>query len=199
MAPRPLPQSSSSPYPNHSTQWHRTMAPCNGTMSTLPPNHSTLQWHPAMAPRPLPQSWPSPSSPNHSTLQWHPTMGPSNGTTSTAPCNSTGATSNLPKWFVALPPPLEVRTPIAIAIWGIMGFSLPSSTSFLAGYLNHQRRINGNVPLFHRLFEHSRGPSEQFHPSARLIRGGFQWLPGWEMVFQCFPKTFRSFLVEHPN
>ena len=42
-------------------------------------------------------------APNHSTLQWHPTMGPSNGTMSTAPCNSTGATSNLPKWFVALP------------------------------------------------------------------------------------------------
>ena len=28
-----------------------------------PPNHSTLQWHPAMAPRPLPQSWLSPSPP----------------------------------------------------------------------------------------------------------------------------------------
>ena len=32
-----------------------------------------------MAPRPLPQSWPSPS-PNHNTLQWHPAMPPSNGT-----------------------------------------------------------------------------------------------------------------------
>ena len=148
---------------------------------TLPsPHHSTLQWHPAMAPRPLPQSWPSPSPtiahynapydgtqqwhhghspevgrhlppptiahyngttstppklavtlPNDSTLQWHRTMAPSNGTTSTppklvvtfplqpwhttmAPCNGTtstpplqwhpGATSSLPKWFVALPP-----------------------------------------------------------------------------------------------
>ena len=27
--------------------------------------------------------------PNHSTLQWHPTMAPSSGTTSTAPCNGT--------------------------------------------------------------------------------------------------------------
>ena len=67
-----------------------TMAPCNGTTSTPkvgrhpPPNHSTLQWHPAMAPRPLPQSW-SPSSPTHSTLQWHPAMAPSNGTTPTPP------------------------------------------------------------------------------------------------------------------
>ena len=79
-------------------------APCNGTTSTPPklvvmlaPNHSTLQWHSAMAPRPLPQSWPSPiahyntmapsngttstppkfhSPPNHSTLQWHPAMAP---------------------------------------------------------------------------------------------------------------------------
>ena len=41
-----------------------------------PPNHSTLEWHPAMAPRPLPQSWPSPSPPPaithyNGTLQWH--------------------------------------------------------------------------------------------------------------------------------
>ena len=55
-------------------QWHHV------------PHHSTLQWHPAMAPRPLPQSWSSPSPP---TIQWHPTMAPSNGTTSTAPCNGT--------------------------------------------------------------------------------------------------------------
>ena len=60
----------------------------------MPPNHSThgtLQWHPAMAPRPLPQSRssPSPRTTNHSTLQWHPTMARSNGTTSTAPCNGT--------------------------------------------------------------------------------------------------------------
>ena len=102
----------------------------------------TLQWHPAMAPRPLPQSWSSPSpptfhtttapcngtmatpptTPNHSTLQWHPAMAPSNGTTSTSS-----------KLVVALPPTIAhyslahyngtlqwypVRTPIAIAIWG---------------------------------------------------------------------------------
>ena len=101
------------------------MAPCNGTQQCHHvhspevgghpplPHHSTLQWHPASAPRPLPQSWSSPSPtiahyngtrqwhPAHCTLQWHP-------------C----ATSNPPKWFVALPPLLEVRTPIAIAIWG---------------------------------------------------------------------------------
>ena len=53
-------------------------------------------WHPAMAPRPPP---PQP---------WHPTVSPSNGITPIAPCN--GATSNPPKWFVALPL-LEVRTP----------------------------------------------------------------------------------------
>ena len=63
MAPRPFPQSWSSPH----TQWHPTMAPSNG--------HSTLWWHP----RPL----------AHSTLWWHPAMTPGNGTTSTAPCNGT--------------------------------------------------------------------------------------------------------------
>ena len=75
-----------------------TIAPCNGTTSipklvdTLPsPHHNTLQWHPAIAPRP--QSW-SPSSPTHSTptprklvvtlpsngtLQWHHVHSPEVG------------------------------------------------------------------------------------------------------------------------
>ena len=153
------------------------MAPWNGTTSTPPklvvtllPNHSTLQWHPAMAPRPLRQSWPSPSPPrtiahynaslqwhpamaprplnhstlqwhpaiassngttstpsklvvtllpNHSTLQWHPTMAPSNGTTSTAPCNGTLVPRPMRQSGSSPSPLLEVRTPIAIAIWGI--------------------------------------------------------------------------------
>ena len=91
------------PSPPTIAQWHPAMAPSNGTTST-PPKHTTmapLQWHPAMAPHPLRQSWSSPSPPPtiahdngtlqwhhvHCTLQWHP-----------------GATSNPPKWFVALPP-----------------------------------------------------------------------------------------------
>ena len=96
-------------------RWHTTMAPCNGTTSTPPklvvtlPNYNgtlqwhhvpqswsstppPLQWHPAVAPRPLPQSWPSPSpsllahyngtSPSptiahyNGTLRWHPAMAP---------------------------------------------------------------------------------------------------------------------------
>ena len=73
------------------------MAPSNGTTSTPPklavtlpfPHHSTLQWHPAMAPRPL-----------------HPAMAPW--------CHVQSAK------VVRRPHPLlEVRTPIAIAIWGI--------------------------------------------------------------------------------
>ena len=56
-------------------------APCNGTSTpsmvvTLALDHSTLQWHPPIAPRPLPQSWPSPPFPHHSTQQWHPAMAP---------------------------------------------------------------------------------------------------------------------------
>ena len=137
------------------------LAPCNCTTSTPPklvvmlaPNHSTLQWHPAMAPRPL----------NHSTLQWHPAMAPSNGTTSTQPklvvtlpptiphYNGTlrwhpaMAPRPLPQSWSSTPPPrhpamapwchvqsakvvrrppplLEVRTPIAIAIWGKITYS----------------------------------------------------------------------------
>ena len=88
-----------------------------------------------MAPRPLPQSWPSPSSPHHSTQQWqwhpamaprplpkvgrHTTMAPRNGTTSTAPCNGTLVPRPIRQSGSSPSPLLEVRTPIAIAIWGI--------------------------------------------------------------------------------
>ena len=41
-----------------------------------PHHHSTLQRHPAMAPRPILQSWSSPSPPNQSTLQWHLAIAP---------------------------------------------------------------------------------------------------------------------------
>ena len=89
----------------------RAWAPCNGTSTppklvvTLAPDHSTLQWHPPIAPHPPPQSWPLPSpSPTiayyHGTLQWHPAMAlqwhpamaPSDGT------------STPPKFVVTLPP-----------------------------------------------------------------------------------------------
>ena len=102
--------------PNHSTlQWHPAIAPRPLPQSwSSPPNHSTLQWHPAMAPRPLGQSWSSPSPPNHSTLQWHPAMAPRPLHPAMAPwCHVQSAK------VVRRPPPLlEVRTPIAIAIWG---------------------------------------------------------------------------------
>ena len=157
MAPRPLPQSWSSPSPptiahyNRTLQWHHVhstkvgrhpptiapsamaprllnhptiqVAPSNGTTSTAPCNgtqqwhhvHSTithyngtLQRHPLLAPHPL----------NHSTLQWHPAMAPSNGTTSTAPRNGTLVPRPISQSGSSPSPLLEVRTPIAIAIWG---------------------------------------------------------------------------------
>ena len=145
MAPRPLPQSWSLPSPlapcngaqqrhhvhsfkvgRHPPLWHPAMAPGNGTTSTppklvitLPPNHSTLQWHPAMVPCPLPQSWPSPSPPTtahyNGTPRKHPAMAPRPLHPAMAPwCHVQSAK------VVRRPPPLlELRTPIAIAIWGI--------------------------------------------------------------------------------
>ena len=110
---------------------------CAINVEKFPPNHSTLQWHPAMAPRPLPQSWSSPPtihynppsngttatppklvvtlpSPHHRTLEWHPAMAPRPLHPAMAPwCHVQSAK------VVRCPPPLlEVRTPIAIAIWG---------------------------------------------------------------------------------
>ena len=102
-------------------QWHPALP--QSWPSPSSPHHSTLQWqwHPAMAPRSLPQSGPSPSSPHHSTQQWqwHPAMAPRpllqswsahyNGTQKWHHVHCTlqwhpGATSNPPKWVVALPP-----------------------------------------------------------------------------------------------
>ena len=116
MAPRPLPQSWSSPSPSTTVHY-------NGT----------LQWHPAMAPRPLPQSWssPSPSTTVHynGTLRWHP----SNGTTSTAPCNGTLVPRPIRQSGSSPSPLLEVRTPIAIAIWGKKGDPSRYPADFLLG------------------------------------------------------------------
>ena len=72
-----------------------------------------------MSPRPLPQVGRYPPR-NHITLQWHPTMAPSNGTTSFAPCNGTLVPRPIRQSGSSPSPPLEVRTPIAIAIWGNM-------------------------------------------------------------------------------
>ena len=114
MAPYPM-----APY--HGTiQWHPAAAPSNGTLPWHP-----IQWHPEMAPSNGTPSHPA-MAPYHGTLphgtlsngtyhgtlsngtqQWHPAMAPSNGS------------------FCSIrqlvhPPPLllEVRTPIAKAIWG---------------------------------------------------------------------------------
>ena len=125
-------------HPSSTPHWQPAMAP--PPPPTIAHYNGTLQWHPAMAPCPLPQSWslPSPrrtiahyngttSTPpmlvvtlplNHSTLQWHPTMAPCNGTTSTAPCNGTLVPRPIRQSGSSPSPVLEVRTPIAIAIWG---------------------------------------------------------------------------------
>ena len=117
--------------------WHPAMAPrplLQSWSSCWDPNHSTLQWHPAMA-RPLPQSSPPTIAHYNGTQQWHhvhspkvgrwsspspqpyhTTMAPYDGTqqwhhvhSPNPPLHCTlqwhpGATSNQPKWFVALPP-----------------------------------------------------------------------------------------------
>ena len=130
MAPRPLPQSSppTMTHYNGTQQWHHvhspkvgrhpppnpyhtTMAPSNGTTSTASCNGTLVPHSPKVGRHP---------PPNHTTLQWHPTMAPSNGTTSTAPCNGTLVPRPISQSASSPSPLLEVRTPIAIAIWGII-------------------------------------------------------------------------------
>ena len=77
------------------------MAPCNGTQ----------QWHHV-------HSCVVTLPPNYCTLQCHPTMAPSNGTKSTAPCNGTLVPRPIRQSGSSPSALLEVRTPIAIAIWG---------------------------------------------------------------------------------
>ena len=103
---------------SNGTFWHPTMAPSNGTRIS-PPKCARARWHPAMAPHHGTlqyhgtQQWHQVQSakvcnhalaPSNGTPPWHSTMAPSNGTT-----------SNPPKCATLL---LEVRTPIAKAIWG---------------------------------------------------------------------------------
>ena len=78
-----------------------------------------------MAPRPLPQSWPSPCPPTiahyNSTLQWPLGMAPRPLHPAMAPCCHVQSAK-----VVCRPPPLlEVRTPISIAIWGKTALCFP--------------------------------------------------------------------------
>ena len=103
--------------------WHTTMAPCNGTTSTPPkltvtlPNDSTLQWHRTMAPSNGTTSTPPKLVVTFPLQPWHTTMAPCNGTTSTPPCNGTLVPRPICQNGSSPSRLLEVRTPIAIAIW----------------------------------------------------------------------------------
>ena len=127
------------PHHHGTQQWHPTMAtyhctlpwhPTNGTPPWHPAmahSNGTQQWHPAMAP----YHGTPPMAPHHGTQQWHTAMAPSNGTPAMAPSigtqwhpalapNGTAAMAPSNGTKVGAHPPLllEVRTPIAKAIWG---------------------------------------------------------------------------------
>ena len=110
--------------PNHSTlQWHTAMAPSNGTTSTPPKLVVTLpqplRWHPAMAARPLPQSWSSTPSSTHTTMaMWQCAMAPSNGTTSTAPCNGTLVPRPISQSGSSPSPPIGSKNPYSYRYLG---------------------------------------------------------------------------------
>ena len=105
--------------PSNGTQWHPAMAPSNGTPAMAPsngtqqwhPSNGPQQWHPAMAPSNGTQQW----HPSNGSQQWHPAKAPQQWHPAMAP--STG-TQREPRQSWWPPPLLEVRTPIAKAIWG---------------------------------------------------------------------------------
>ena len=96
-------------------QWHHVhckpaMAPCNGTQqwhhvhSTIAHYNGTLQWHHVH----------STIAHYNGTLQWHPAMAPR----PLHPAMAFWCHVQCAKVVRRPPPLLEVRTPIAIAIWG---------------------------------------------------------------------------------
>ena len=104
------------------------MAPSNGTTysskvgrhpppATIAHYNGTLQWHPAMAPRPLPQSWSSPSPPTiahyNGTLRWR-----SNGTTSSAPCSGTLVPRPIRQSGSSPSPPIRSKNPYSYRYLG---------------------------------------------------------------------------------
>ena len=135
MASSPSPQTIA--HYNGALQWHHVHSSKIGRHPR--PHHSTLSWHPqvghplpttiaryngtlAMAPCPLPQSWSSPSPATiahyNGTLRWH-----SNGTASSDPAMAPWHHVQSAKVVRRPLPLLEVRTPIAIAIWGNIYFN----------------------------------------------------------------------------
>ena len=122
--------SSSSSSGTHGTwQWQPAMAPINGTP---PLYHGTQPWFPTMAPSNATLPWNCKSAkvrtqPWHHSNGRHPTMAPYNGTQQWHPAMAPhhGAQQWRPECHVQSAkvvrrPPLllEVRTPIAKAIWG---------------------------------------------------------------------------------
>ncbi len=127
---------------NGTQQWHPSMAPSNGHPAMAPsngiqrwaPHNGTQQWHRAMAPTPV---WHPAMAPR----QWHPAMAP-----------------NVNPAKVGSQPPLllEVRTPIAKAIWGIIMSAMAASNGT-------QRELR----------QHPAMAPQQWHPMW-TVRGSLQ-------------------------
>ena len=114
----------------HSTKVGRHPAPCNGTQqwhhihSTIAHYNGTLQWHHVH----------STIAHYNGTLQWHPAMAPR----PLHPAMAFWCHVQCAKVVRRPPPLLEVRTPIAIAIWGIMR----SGHFFVGGSLKFFKQID---------------------------------------------------------
>ena len=110
---------------NGTQQWHTALASGNGTLpsngtqqwhTAMAHGNGTWQWRPTMAPRPVRQAMAPYPVPHHGAQQWHPA------------CHVQSAK------VVRRPPLLlEVRTPIAKAIWGKI--QLVSSQLLSVSYL----------------------------------------------------------------
>ena len=152
------------------------MAPSNGTTSTppklvvtLPPNHSTLQWHPAMAPRP-PQSWSSPS----------PTIAHYNGTLRWPPSNGTLVPRPIPQSGSSPSPPIGSKNPYSYRYLG--------KKDALSLYI----RVEARWKVF---FSHHNAGANCISMIPKAEVHGFWWFPLWFWRPICW-RNFSSRKVQ---
>ena len=153
---------------NGTQQWHHTHSPKVGRHPpppTIAHYNGTLQWHPAMAPpvhSPKVGRHPPPPTIAHyngnGTQQWHhvhspkvgrhpPTIAHYNGTQQWhhVPCNGTLVPRPIRQSGSSPSPLLEVRTPIAIAIWGKIWMK-PAPRLTKQAFKPHSKVMMNNQP-----------------------------------------------------
>ena len=137
---------------------------------TIPHYNGTLIWHPAMTPRPLPQSWLSPSP-----------LAPCNGTTSCAPCNGTLVPRPIRQSGSSPSPPIGSKDPYSFRSLGKNNTSICIENR-LWPTCHHRKTSRKSHILYTRTFgacstsciKTSSSPAQRMQPLVQLTWNCFQ-------------------------